>query len=436
MTRILALTLYYPPHHDGGYELSCRDVMTRLAQRGHDVRVLTSNHRIAGVSTPDDPAVPVDRSLVGWVRDNAVYRPSPLRRWQIERANHAALAATLRRHRPDVVTVWHMGAMSLGLLQDLVDAALPVVYVIGDDWLCYAPELDSWSRMFRHLRPVAGLLRRILGVPVTPPDISQTGPFLFNSEDNRRRAEAGSRWRFPRHAVVYSGFDTRMFNPGDRVPSETRPWRGRILFAGRYDPRKGLATVIDAMTHLPGHTLEIRGTGDGPERERLQALARCRSVDGHVDFATPLAPAELAQRYREADVVVFPSEWDEPFGLVPVEAMACGTPVIGTARGGSAEFMLDGVNCLRFPAGDPVALAGAVRRLAADAELRGRLTAAGRRTASFFDVEYLTDAVEAWVTASIGGAVHRAGTRSFTSDVAIGPSTAMPAHGSGRLGDR
>src|ERR1051325_10801161 len=83
--------------------------------------------------------------------------------------------------------------------------------------------------------------------------------------------------------------------------------------------------------------------------------------------------SELASRYRDSDVFVFPTIWEEPFGLVPLEAMACGTPVIATGTGGSGEFLVEGYNCLLVPPGDAHALAAAVRRLAEDGELRARL---------------------------------------------------------------
>ena len=73
--------------------------------------------------------------------------------------------------------------------------------------------------------------------------------------------------------------------------------------------------------------------------------------------------------------------WEEPWGLVPLEAMARGRPVIATGRGGSAEYLRDGENCLLFDPGDAGALAAAVERLAADGALRRKLVEGGRRTA-------------------------------------------------------
>jgi glycosyltransferase involved in cell wall biosynthesis len=97
--------------------------------------------------------------------------------------------------------------------------------------------------------------------------------------------------------------------------------------------------------------------------------------------------------------------------------MACGTPVIATGVGGSGEFLLDPGNCVRFTAGDPAALAAAVRRLAADPDARADLVEQGFRTARAFDVDRLTDCFEAWHAAAASGYANgRPPSRSFQLD--------------------
>jgi glycosyltransferase involved in cell wall biosynthesis len=125
---------------------------------------------------------------------------------------------------------------------------------------------------------------------------------------------------------------------------------------------------------------------------------------GRVTFAE-VPRDELRQRYLDADCLVFPSAWDEPFGLVPVEAMACGTPVVATGTGGSAEFLRDEVNCLLFPARDDEALASRVLRLSEDAALRDRLVEGGLALASELSVDRLAETFEAWHVAAAAGFV-------------------------------
>jgi glycogen(starch) synthase len=420
VTRVLFIGLHYPPHHTGGYEVSCRDVAERLADRGHEVAVLTSTLRRPGVEDP--PAeraarIPVHRDLEAWFRDEALYAPGLRERLRMERASQRALGALLDELQPDVVSAWQMGALSLGVLTTVARRGIPIVYALSDDWLSYAPELDAWSRAFRRLpRSLATLAGRLLGVPTTVPDLGRTGPFCFISEVTRRRAAEYAPWSMDDTTIVYSGIDGRLFTPPDLLP-DVPPWNGRLLYVGRYDPRKGIETAIRAMALLDdATTLEIQGTGDPAERDRMAAVARDLGVDHRVTFGA-VNRAELVERYRCADAFVFPSEWEEPFGLVPLEAMACGTPVIATGVGGSGEFLLDPGNCVRFTAGDPQSLADAVRRLADDPGLRADLVVQGFRTAEAFDVDRLADCFEAWHDAAATGyPAGRPPSRSFRLD--------------------
>ncbi|MEY2569879.1 MAG: glycogen synthase, partial [Acidimicrobiaceae bacterium] len=384
MTKILVLTLYYPPHHYGGYEVSCRDVMERLAARGHDITVLTSDLRRSGVDDPPgERAAGVRRDLRVYFRDHDVWAPSVPGRWLIERHNQRVLRQTLDDVRPDVVAVWHFGAASLGLLTTLIEQQMPLVYAMSDDWLCYGPELDAWSRLWVDHPKLGNAARALLRVPtVLRDDLGEQGAFCFISEVTRQRAEQYSRWTYPDATIVYSGIDGTLFPR--RSDAGERPWQGRLLYVGRYDPRKGIETAIRALVHLDAATLEVQGTGDPDYRDRLVVLADELGVAGRVTFGA-VERDELAERYAAADAVVFPSEWEEPFGLVPVEAMAVGTPVIATGVGGSGEFLFDAANCVRFTAGDDASLAAAVERLAVDPDLRRRIVAGGVSTAEYFD---------------------------------------------------
>src|SRR5438067_10123275 len=106
----------YPPHHLGGYELVWRSAMDHLRQQGHATRVLTTDFR-AHADAPDDPDT--FRQLRWYWRDHSWPRLSWLDRWRLERHNHAVLERHLRELRPDVVSWWAMGGMSLSLIEQV-----------------------------------------------------------------------------------------------------------------------------------------------------------------------------------------------------------------------------------------------------------------------------------------------------------------------------
>lgn len=402
--RVLVVTNMYPPHHYGGYELSCRDTVRRFERQGHEISVLTSNIRVAGVDATDDPGPQVRRELEIYWRDHELLRPSVRRRLAMERRSQQALLRALAEVRPHVVSVWNMGALSLGLLTTLGRRGIPTVHVVGDEWPVYAPHLDPWSRLFRGPfgRRAGGAVEAFAGVPTAPTDFTLNGPCLFVSECMRRVSRDASSWRLPDTAVVSPGVDPEDFPVGmPSAPVADRPWRGRLLYVGRIDERKGIDTAVRALTLLPEARLRIVGRGDDTYRDRLQRLAEDLGVAARTEFAA-VERARLRDEYRSADALVFTSVYREPFGIVPLEAMACDTPVLATGTGGSGEYLCDGDNCLLFGAGDHRRLAAATRRLAGDPGLRGRLLAGGRRTAERLTSDAYAAALLRWHEAAAG----------------------------------
>ncbi|HEX9682802.1 MAG TPA: glycosyltransferase family 4 protein [Acidimicrobiales bacterium] len=394
--RILVVTNLYPPHAHGGYELSCRDVMVRLADRGHDVAVLTTGERIAGVDDgPGEPPGAVERRLEWYWSDHRLLSPRLVRRMSIERRNQERLRRALDRHRPDVVSVWNMGAMSLGLLATVIERDIPLLLAVCDDWLCYGPRLDAWTRAVDRAGPWARAAARMLGAPAAPHDLGQRATVCFVSDFTRTRALEESRWSLPDTTVVYSGIDAEDFGPAPEDVGERGEWRGRLLYVGRLDERKGVFTILDALDHLPDSTLRLVGSGDPEVEQRLRDRIEAAGWTERVTMGM-VERSALSAVYRDADAFVFASEWDEPFGLTPLEAMACGTPVVATGTGGSGEFLVEGHNCIRFQPGDSLDLAAAVGRLRRDPELVARLVTAGRATAAQLTTDGLTDALEEW----------------------------------------
>jgi glycosyltransferase involved in cell wall biosynthesis len=168
--------------------------------------------------------------------------------------------------------------------------------------------------------------------------------------------------------VVPCGVDLERFRP--QGPTLT-PWSTgaqRLLSLGRLVERKGIDSVIDALPQLPEAELVIAGGPDArdlrtdPDARRLAARAEARGVSSRVRLVGRVDPAAAAALMRGASVVVS-VPWYEPFGIVPLEAMACGTPVIAAAVGGMLDTVLPGSTGELVPPRDPDALAAVVRDL-------------------------------------------------------------------------
>jgi glycosyltransferase involved in cell wall biosynthesis len=370
----------YPPHDlGGGYELTWRSSVLHLRGRGHEVRVLTTDYRLPTLDRDRELDADVHRELRWYWHDHAFPRYSVRESMAIERHN----AGVLARHLPwaDVVAWWGMGGMSLGLVERVRRGGVPAVGVVGDEWLRWGPRADGWLRPMRGHRPLARLAELLTGLPGAV-DFDGAALWLFNSDAMRRSSPPVART-----AVAHPGIDDELLRP-----SPTAPWRWRLLYLGRLDERKGVHVAVEALVHLPEEaTLTIQGTGD----EEYLALLRERAAPGRVNFSAE--PRErLPEVYTAADVVLFPVQWEEPWGLVPLEAMAIGRPVVATGTGGSGEYLSHEHNCLLYrPHDSAPALADAVRRLASDPPLRERLREDGFRTAALYTETAYNDAIEA-----------------------------------------
>jgi glycosyltransferase involved in cell wall biosynthesis len=343
--RVLTVGNMYPPHHQGGYELVWQGAVKHLRERGHEVTVLTTDHREDAVATGDDEPGVV-RELRWWWREHAWPRFGLRERRDVERHNAAVFDRVVAATGADRVAWWSMGGMTLSLIERARRVGLPAAGFVHDDWMLYGPDVDQGSRR--------------------PPDFSAAGAWWFVSEHTRARA-------LSRHALAHSGVISSGIDPIflERA-TDPGPWRWRLLYAGRIDERKGVLTAVEALAELPAEArLAVAGAGE----------AHLLAGEPAVELLGPLDKEALRAAYAAADAIVFPVIWEEPWGLVPLEAMAQRRPVVATGRGGSGEYLVDGENCLLCQPADPGSLAAALLRVAASEPLRGRLAEGGATTA-------------------------------------------------------
>jgi glycosyltransferase involved in cell wall biosynthesis len=387
--RALTVGNMYPPHHLGGYELVWQAAVGYLAARGHSVRVLTTDYRRNAHAMPEpgsDTDSDIYRELHWYWRDHA-WPKIPIReRVRMERGNWEILNRHITDFEPDVVGWWSMGGMSLSLIQRVIDRGISSAGFVCEGWLDYGPRVDGWMRL-THWPLLGSAAARSSGIP-TRVRFDEVGSWLFPSEILRSKSSALR--GLSRTEVAPQGVDRELFRPAERPP-----WRFRLLYLGRIDPRKGIDLAIRALPALPEASLLIVGDGDEEHLAELHDLASREAVAERVTFQPGEPREDLRDRYAEADALLFPVRWQEPWGLVPLEAMSVGTPVIATGRGGSAEYLSDGENCLVFnPDDGPEALAQCVLRLAADERLRARLSEAGAATAAGIPADNFSAAVE------------------------------------------
>jgi glycogen synthase len=405
--KIVTLTNLYPPHYLGGYELICCMVTNELRARGHQVQVLTSNYVVGARSPELDPHV--ERSL----RIHGFYGHPWLNIAKLQRLeahNNRILLDAIAHHRPDLIYVWNMGGLSKSMVFTLQRLGIPAVFYLSDHWIARGFTSDVWlnwwngstsatKRFLRKAAAVSGLRRRLdKTAPTNPPRHLRFQRLYFCSKA-LRKLTASAGFEVMHGAVIYAPVDINKFQ------GAVRPWSAplrNLLWVGRLAPDKGIMTALKALRNIKGQfngELHIFGGGEPQYTNTLQSFASEHSLRVRFNSA---GMDEMPAIYRAHDALLFTSEWEEPFALTPLEAMATGMPVIGTTTGGSREIFRHCDNALTYTAGNSEELGERILEMAASPDLRTRIAATGQsEVRGTYALPLIVDQIEAYLRESL-----------------------------------
>lgn len=204
------------------------------------------------------------------------------------------------------------------------------------------------------------------------------------------------------YEMVFNAVDIAEFAGGGRtVSSGGRAGSGggpTILFLGRHEPRKGLDVLLDAFDRMPEGT-RLWVAGEGPDTATLRARHTCERIE----WLGRISEADKVERLRSADVFCAPSLYGESFGIVLLEAMAAGTPVVASDISGYAKVARDGADAVLVPPGDASALATALGSVLTDAHHRDRLVASGTARVADFSMGALAKLYEGFYRDAMSG---------------------------------
>jgi glycosyltransferase involved in cell wall biosynthesis len=190
-----------------------------------------------------------------------------------------------------------------------------------------------------------------------------------------------------RISVVPEPIDLDRWRRALNAASERTREEMTILCVAHLYPRKDVGALLAAMSQLPKETV-LRVVGTGPELERLRRQADGLRLGGRAEFLGHVPFDRLAAEYRRADVFCLPSR-QEGFGIVFLEAMAAGLPIVAVRAAAVPEVVLDGVCGILVPPGNPDALAGALKSLLSSPAERHRMGDAGRQRVSIYDAPFV-----------------------------------------------
>ncbi|MFO0952830.1 MAG: glycosyltransferase family 4 protein [Isosphaeraceae bacterium] len=376
--RVLVLSNFYPPDVMGGYEVACAQATDGLLARGHDVRVLSATPRQPVVGDPPHVrrrfvlAEEWNENVMGDLAITHLLTHAASR--FVSAHNIHVLSAELAEFDPEVVYLHNLvGLGGLGLVACLGHLGVPWVWQLGDA----VPVRLCASRTSGVIRPLAAEMSRWM-----------RGHVIAVSDHVRREVEA---------------FGVPILGPVERVPywivgRRPRPRRNfyqggtlRVVSAGQINSDKGVDILIEAaaLLHASGagpFEVDVYGKVLDPY---YPARVRALGLDGVVKFRGPRPNAELLELYEDYDLLVFPTQPREPFGLVALEAAARGCVPLMTRDCGVAEWLVHGVHCLKAERSAP-AFARAMREVI---EGRVSLGPIGRRASAAAWDDFHLDAV-------------------------------------------
>jgi phosphatidylinositol alpha-mannosyltransferase len=342
--RVALVTEFYYPHL-GGVTEHVHHLARELQSLGHDALIVTA--RMRG-RRPDPPHVRrIGTSCV-------IFKNGSFARMAIGRHLARDIAQILCTERIDLVHVHSPLCPLLGLLAPAVANRLGVPVVAT---------FHSWfprSLPYRVLRaPLQRQLDRIAAkIAVSTPVVDALSRYF--------RAD----W-----TVIPNGIDVGYFHPNGRRPEDAFARGPRLLFLGRLDPRNGLETVLAAVPRILKRypDMQLVVAGDGPLRRYYER--RAKLVSQHVRFIGRV-DEERPELYGSADLYVCPTT-KASFGITLLEAMACGTPILGSDITGFRELVNGGREAILVPVGDAKAWAERVIELIASPERRAAMASAG-----------------------------------------------------------
>jgi L-malate glycosyltransferase len=375
--KILLVNYEYPPLGGGG-GIAMKEIAEELARR-HEVHVLTSG--TASLST-------VERHRE---RDLTIHRARVLGRSARATASFLSMAAflpagirlggTLLSGRDfDVVNTWFAipsGVVGTALARR---SGVPhVLTVIGGD--IYDP--SKWYSP-HSFWPAGAAVRRTLHYPglhvAISSDIAQRTRKYFRIESEIE--------------VIPLGIAEPEFDRVGREAVRMSPERRYIVGVGRLVRRKDYPTLLRALRALGRDDVSLLLLGDGPERDRLQGMARELGIEDRVEFRGFVPENEKFQILANADLFSLTS-LHEGFGVVYLEAMYCGLPVVAADEGGQVDLLKDGTTGRLVPVGQVAPLTGALTELLEDSDLRARIGNHNRERFREFSIANLASRYEA-----------------------------------------
>jgi glycosyltransferase involved in cell wall biosynthesis len=393
--KILICSNSYPPHFIGGAELSAHNMAEVFKKRGYDILVFTGlindKKKRYSVSTHVYRGIRVFRVNLH-SRDLS---PDFFDFFHKEVETH--FSDLLDRFSPDVIHFHNIPGLSVGLIHIAKHRKIKTVLTLHDYWgICQKNTLlKQEGRVCDDISECKDCLSTISGIRWNNLPIRMRKDFIFFQIQAVDTIICASRYVAKRYVeagidekkicVIPCGINIERFS---KIPREKVKSRIRFSYVGHLGRHKGIHVLVDALALLKKKDrIQINIIGDGELRDYLKRKVKAIGWDNSVRFWGKVDNQQIENVYRETDVLLVPSIWPEAFGIIIIEAMASGIPVIASRIGGIPEIIEDGKTGYLIEAGNAKELANKMSEFIAEPSKISLLGKNGFKKASAFSSE-------------------------------------------------
>jgi len=410
--KVLVIVDSYPPHHLGGYELRCKDIVEGMQKRGHEILVLTTRCPQPCRERHDDQEY-TRRILHKKSISKSAYQ-RVLREW----IDAGIVALDIRRFSPDLIALYHIGDLSneilplihnIGKPTILDDGGLASIHAIKILRKKFPVNIIDANRYSNWTRPITLLSRAILSYLATgtielknieSPNWPSNLHVCFNS---RYSFEYACSRGVPqaKGRIIYSGIDESTFSFREK-PSPALSVH--IITPGRICPEKGTIDSVLLAEELDRRGIRTTLTIIGPQDQdkeyatQIQQAIQSNDLAGCIKLFPIVSQQELIEHYHVANICFFPSRQRVGFSRVPLEAMATGCIVLTYGHESSREIIDSWKTGIIIPEGDIVGAADAVQRLINEPAIYSAIVHSARKMIEkhFTMQRYIDEIEEYW----------------------------------------
>ena len=329
--RILFITNLYPPYHIGGYEIACKDIAEGLMERDHTVKVLTSTYGVGRPVINQHIAQLLGIKLKLNSTQTLIEKGSAL---FFNPSNYRITKNFIEKFNPDIVSFWNINGISASTILATEKRRVPKVFHLFDRNLSYLRKSGIKS-LFNHV-----IFNRL------------HIKYLISSSSELKKDYVFRGFEENTITVIPHGIDIYKY------PFEKKETDGilKLLYVGQLWEGKGVHILLKAISSLKKKNVNVKlkiiGSGVPYYVDKLKRICKEMKIADNVEFLGGIKRKNLIKYYHGGHILVFPSIIKEALGIVLLEAMATGTPVISSKRGGPLDIIDDSITGFFFEPGD------------------------------------------------------------------------------------